>query len=154
MHDEVASIFHQLKLYRKSTSEWHGSFAHWNYNARWNDVKIRRYWPVDIDATCWVCWYNIRTKLVLVSTQSHRCFSIRFWRCFSIDEMMTFRRWNADLFNVNMKIITSWASQYIKTKIFQNKPKISVVSTSNFDSDLMLINWHCFEVQIRLSFQH
>ena len=154
IHVEVASILHQFKLYRKSRSEWHWSFVHRNYSndARWNDVKICWYWPVDIDSTCWVCWCNIRTKLVLVSTQSHRCFNIKLWRCFSVDKMKPFRRWNADPFSVNMKIIISWASQY-KNKTFsesiQNQPCFNVKFRLWFDFDKLT----CFEVQIRLSFQ-
>ena len=54
--------------------------------------------------------YIRRTKLVLVSTQYHRYFNIKFWRCFSVDKMIMFRRSNVDLFNVNVKIINSWAS--------------------------------------------
>ena len=111
-HVEVASTFHPSKLYRNSTSEWYQSFAYQNYSnkARWNDVEIRRYWPVDFDSTCSVCWYNIRTKLVLVSTQNHRCSNIKFWSRFNVDKMIMLRHSNTDLFNVNVKIITSSAS--------------------------------------------
>ena len=36
---------------------------------------------------------------------------------------------------------------------FWCQPKIIVVSTLNFDVILMLIKWHCFDVEIRLSLQ-
>ena len=102
--------FHPSKILQKSMSKWLRSFAHQDYinKACRNDMKIRRCLPVDVDLTWWACWFNIRTKLVLVSTQNHRCFSIKFWACFSVYKML--QRWNADPFNVNVNIITSWAS--------------------------------------------
>ena len=51
-------------IIQKSTSEWreNSSILTWRRN-------------FNIDLTCWVCWYN-RTKLVLMSTQNHRCFNV------------------------------------------------------------------------------
>ena len=62
---KMTSIISLSKLYQHSTSKW------------------RRNWSIltcqlnfDIDLTCWVCGYNIRTKLVLVSTQNYCCFNV------------------------------------------------------------------------------
>ena len=57
-------------LYRKSISKWRRLLTYRNYinKTRKNEVKICRYLPVDVGSMCWVCWHNIKTKLVLVST--------------------------------------------------------------------------------------
>ena len=133
-HVEVTSIIHALKLYYRNSSV----------------LTCRR--NFDIDSTCWVCWYN-RTKFVLVSTQNHCCFNVKFWCSFNVDKMTLFRRWNT---------VISWTListlQFLKHYIIRTK--MVLWSTQNqrcfnvkFHVDLMLINWHCFDVEIRLSFQ-
>ena len=85
----MTSIIRPWKLQQQSTSKWCGNLSILTCR-RWFDLLS----------------LLVRTKLVLVSTQNHHCFNIKFWR---VDEMMKFRRSNADLFNVNIKILTSWA---------------------------------------------
>ena len=65
-------FFIRQNYIEKSTSDWRRLFPHQNYSikARRNDVEIRQYWSVDVYSTCWVCWYNVRTKLLFVSTQN------------------------------------------------------------------------------------
>ena len=89
MYIKVTSIIRPSKLHQKITSKWRGN----------SSILTCRH-DFEIDSTCWVCWHN-RTKLGLVSTQNHRCFNSKFWRCFNIDKMTMFRRWNT---------VTSWAT--------------------------------------------
>ena len=110
---KMMSIVCPSKLPQNSMSKWHGSSS---------ILTCQR--NFDIDSTGWVCWYN-RTKLVLVSTQNHCCFNVKFhvdltlinwrcvefWCCFNVDKLTLYRRWNtvSYLFNVNTKIAISQA---------------------------------------------
>ena len=98
------------KIYIKMTPIIRPSKLHQNSMSKWREnssiLTFRR--NFDIDSTCWVCRYN-RTKLVLVSTQNHCCFNVKFWCCFDVEKMTLFRRWNTVIFNVNIKITISQA---------------------------------------------
>ena len=79
---KITSIFHPQELHLNSMSKSGGNSSILMYRQNF-----------DINSTCWVYWYN-RTKLVLVSTQNHRCFNVKFWCCVNVDKMTLFRRWN------------------------------------------------------------
>ena len=57
------------------------------------------------------------------------------------------------VFNVKIKTLIFQASWYKNKIVSESQPKINVVSTLNFGVDLTSINWRCFYVKIRLSFQ-
>ena len=67
------------KVYIKMTSFIRPSKLHQNSMSKWcgNSSILTCRQNFNIDSTCWVCWYN-RGKLVLVSTQNHRCFNVKF----------------------------------------------------------------------------
>ena len=109
-HVEIASIFHPSKLYRKITSKWRQAFAHWycikktpkqnkKKNAwRRNSLILTCHHNFNIGSTWWLCCYNIgtklfftkhhdiRTHLILETTQNQHCFSAKFYRWVNIEK--------------------------------------------------------------------
>ena len=79
---KMMSIICPSKLHQKGTSKWRG-----------NSLILMCRRNFGIHSTCWVCWYNW-AKLILVSTQNHRCFNFKFWCYFNVDKMTLFRRRN------------------------------------------------------------
>ena len=127
------------KIIKRSTLNLSQFSAHRNYieKVHQNDVdhssieitstkyvemrKNSSIFPCQPCPTCSVCWYNIKTKLVLVSTPNHSLFNNKFWRCARVNKMIIFRRSNPNLFNINIKIITSWVlkQKNDKSTLFQ-----------------------------------
>ena len=120
----MTSIIRASKLQQQGTSKWCGNSSI-STCSRWFDLLT----------------LLVRTKLILVSTQNHHCFNIKFWRCFSVDKMVMFRRSNADLFNVNIKIITSWASSHFLEST-QNQRCFNVKFRRWFNVDMLFRRWN------------
>ena len=94
----------------------------------------------------------VKDNSFLESNQNQRCFNVKFRRWFNVDKLTLFRRWNTVIFNVDIKILI-FQTWYMNKIAFLESSQNQHCFNVNFDVDLTLINWHCFDVQIWLSFQ-
>ena len=121
----MTSIIRPSKLHENNTSKW---------RANSSILTCRRNFDID------------STKLVLVSTQNHCCFNVKFWCCFNVDKMTLFQCWNtvSHLFNVNIKITVSQTLSSKNKNVFMVNPK----STSCwFNVDKLTLFW-CWKTVI------
>ena len=115
-HVEIASIFHPSKLYRKITSKWKSSIrplilhqktpkTKQKKNAwRRNSLILTCHRNFNIGSTWWLCCYNIgtklfftkhhdiRTHLILETTQNQHCFSAEFYRWVNVEKSTSNQR--------------------------------------------------------------